>query len=57
LDAYPGEDGNGNPTFDANNRLVTLVPVDSGSLGSVFGSIGHTAADNRQLQFALKLIW
>jgi len=32
-------------------------PVGTGDLGSAWGSIGHTALDNRQLQFAIKLLW
>ena len=49
LDSYP-DVGTGSP-------IPVPQPVDNGSLGSVFGSIGSTAASNRQLQLALKLIW
>jgi hypothetical protein len=48
LDTYPSFNATGQP-------VPTALP--NGALGSVFGSIGHTAADNRQLQFALKFIW
>ncbi|MFB3922950.1 MAG: carboxypeptidase regulatory-like domain-containing protein [Terriglobia bacterium] len=49
LDSYPD--------VGVTNPVPVPQPVDNGSLGSVFGSIGSTAASNRQLQFALKLIW
>jgi len=49
LDSYP--------SFDSVTRRPTPIAVPDNALGSEFGSIGHTAADNRQIQLALKLIW
>ena len=48
------------PIFSIPNSHIdnlAVGPQPNQALGSYFGSIGSTAADNRQLQFALKLIW
>ena len=47
LDTYPSLNG---------GRPDPSVAPDYGNLGT-FGTIGNTAATNRQLQFALKLVW
>lgn len=43
-------------SFDASRQVIP-TPLPNSALGSAYGSIGSTAVDNRQLQFALKLIW
>ena len=48
------------PVFTTPNNFIDNLasgPQPDTALGSYFGSIGGTAADNRQLQLALKLIW
>ena len=47
IDAYPN--------YDATGRFP-VGPLDISQIGS-FNSINSTAASNRQVQFALKLIW
>src|SRR5581483_2731527 len=44
------------PNFDPVTRRPLPFQVPDQALGTVFGSIGHTAADNRQIQLALKLL-
>jgi hypothetical protein len=44
------------PIFSMPNPFVPLGPIDITQIGS-FNTISSTAASNRQLQFALKLIW
>jgi hypothetical protein len=48
IDTYPNIGPTGIPSPE---------PIANSQLGSVFGSIGHTMVDNRQLQFALKFLW
>jgi hypothetical protein len=43
------------PTYDSTGRFPT-GPVTISQIGS-FNTITGTASNNRQLQFALKLIW
>jgi hypothetical protein len=43
------------PNSHIDNMAIGRQP--SSALGSYFGSIGSTAADNRQLQFAVRLMW
>ena len=45
LDTYSAFDTNGRPVAGASNPL------------GAFGTITNTAIDNRQIQFALKVIW
>ncbi len=45
------------PNFDSVTRQPIATEIPNGALGTAFGTIGHTAADNRQMQLALKLIW
>jgi len=48
------------PVFSTPNSHIDNLatgPEPNSALGSYFGSIGSTAADNRQLQFAVRLIW
>lgn len=45
------------PNFDSSTRVAIPTSIPNEALGIVFGSVGHTAADNREIQFALKLIW
>ena len=50
----------GDPVFSTPNNPVdnpVTGPQPASALGSYFGSIGSTTADNRQLRVALKLIW
>ena len=43
------------PNIATSGRLQP-VPIDNNLYGS-FGTVTGTAIDNRQLQFALKVIW
>lgn len=48
------------PIFSYPNYTIdqaAVGPQPTTALGSYFGSIGSTAADNRELQFSLRLMW
>ena len=53
--SMPNQFVDGYPQYDPTGRFP-VGPVNIGEIGA-FNTISSTAADNRELQFALKLIW